>query len=429
MPELFTPQLLDDAQGDPGREGPNALTTGEATQGLLDDGPQLSTTRTALPIGGAPGGDGTAQSAPQPPEAPDFPRMDVPTDAPERDQDARRQDRIMALLGALGATAAAAGDDPVMLSAAGGLAQGASQDLQRRKKTFAERQQAFQEMVTEAEKHNRRVRQKEIEADYERRLSAFEQDRKDRRQRAQATQDRIEAEREHERTLKEIKARGQQRRSTNRQEARLDNSTTEEGPSQLGDRPIPDDPRRAQDLLNQVDQEIQALENRRGDFTETEMGPFGGRTQSVSGQFQDEMAELVRYRAALQQAAQQSGPGENGQGGPLPGGGEPSGDRSRRHRKIGAGQEGFAQPDSTNRDAPARDTTTTQNATRGSQNDGRARKGQQDGYVNELNQTLRREGRRAALLKLADDREAGRLTPRQAQAYYEQIAPDSLLQR
>ena len=210
---LFTPPQLDETDDeDPGRPGPNALSSQEVFDNLLDGGPQLDVTRGALPIGeSALGGDGSPQK-PQPPEPPEFPRMDVPTDAPQPNEDARRQDRIMGLLSALGATAAAAGDDPVTLSVAGGLAQGAAEDLDRRRQNLAKRQQAFQEMVTEAEKHNRRVRQKEIEADYERRLSAFEQDRKDRRQRAQATQGRIEAEREHERELEQIRARGRERR-------------------------------------------------------------------------------------------------------------------------------------------------------------------------------------------------------------------------
>jgi hypothetical protein len=218
MPPLFTPQLLDDAQSetsqndDPGR---NALSLEDGVGATLDQRqPDLGTTRTALPIG--TGGDTApaGRQGPQPPEAPEFPRLDVPTDAPQRDEDARRQDRIMALLGALGATAAAAGDDPVALNVAGGLAKGASQDLQRRKQSFAKRQQAFQEMVTEAEKFNRRQKRREVEAQFERDLARFKQGQQNRRQRAQATQDRIQAEREQERALEQIRARGQQRRKS-----------------------------------------------------------------------------------------------------------------------------------------------------------------------------------------------------------------------
>jgi len=294
MPELFTPSLLDDAhqglQDDPGREGPNALTTEEATQGLLDDGPQLSTTRAALPIGGATSGDGGAQSAPQPPEAPEFPRMDVPTDAPQKDGDARRQDRIMALLGALGATAAAAGDDPVMLSAAGGLAEGASQDLQRRRETFAERQQAFQEMVTEAEKHNRRVRQKEIEAGYERRLSAFEQDRKDRRQRAEATQERIEAEREHERTLEQIRERGRQQRQTDAFQDVLEDD--ENGGSDDGGVTLPDT---VEDTQRQIDEMVR----------KAQQAHEQGASSSELGSMQDDILRLKEHRDSLLQRQRQ----------------------------------------------------------------------------------------------------------------------------
>jgi len=46
-----------------------------------------------------------------------------------------------------------------------------------------------------------------------------------------------------------------------------------------------------------------------------------------------------------------------------------------------------------------------------------------------VNRILQNRGRRAALDTLAQDLEEGRISPREAQAYYEQIAPDSLLQR
>jgi hypothetical protein len=453
MLPIFTPQLLDDAQsetsqyGDPGRPGRNALSLEDGVGATLDQRePDLSTTRTALPIG--TGGDTApaGRQGPQPPETPEFPRLDVPTDAPERDEDARRQDRIMALLGALGATAAAAGDDPVALNVAGGLAKGASQDLQRRKQSFAKRQQAFQEMVTEAEKFNRRQKQREVEAQFERDLSRFEQAQQNRRQRAKANQQRIQsqreaererqqAEREQERTLEQIRARGRQRRLTAATRNNADDTGEEPEPRDLENFTVPRDPERAQSLLNQVNQEIGALERRRDDFVTREINARGQTVESLDDEYLDQMSRLRRQKAALQASVEQGGRGGQDRGAPprvgegrrrqgstLPGGGEPSGDRSRRQRRIGAGEEGFSS------DTTSAGTQSGQGQRTGSQNNGQGAP-QNRGYADRVNRVLQNRGRRAALDTLAQDLEEGRISPREAQAYYEQIAPDSLLQR
>lgn len=188
----------------------------------------LDVTRSALPI------SGVGADRPEAPPVPDFPRAEVSMEPPQKDEDARRANRLQALLGTLGATIAAAGDDPMMLNIGAGLAEGGAEDLKRRKQSFAKRQQAFQQAVSDANEFNRQQRQREVEAQYERALSGFEQARKDRRQRAEATNelfaeereqqfDKRQARREHERAMEEIEARGRQRRKTARMRQSQDN--------------------------------------------------------------------------------------------------------------------------------------------------------------------------------------------------------------
>jgi len=285
-------------------------------------------TAAALPLSdSAMGGDGAAPNnvgqpidipdVPDRPERPDLPRIDpeqdFPGGRPERDQSARNRQAIQGLLGAVGA-ALAPQDSPVAFNVASGLSQGAAQEAQQSEEEFRQRQQAFREFVTDAQRFNRQAKQAEAEqefksrmADFEGRMNqrqeAIEGELKRRRQIREQTFERQQNQREHERTLKEIGARGRQDRSTAEFEQQIEEGGASREPRDIEDFMVPQDPKRARDLLYQVTQEIQALESRRGDFVTPELGPRGGRVESVDDEFLDQMSRLRRQKAALEQVA------------------------------------------------------------------------------------------------------------------------------
>jgi len=247
---------------------------------------------------------------PDRPERPDLPRVDpeedFPGGRPERDQDARNRKAIQGLLGAVGA-ALAPQDSPVAFNVASGLSQGAAQQAQASEEEFRQRQQAFREFVTDAQRFNRQARQAEEERDFESRMADFE-GRMSQRQQAiegelkrrragrEREFEREQARREHRRTLKEIRARGRQDRRTERIEQGEGSSARD-----IETFKVPQDPQRAQTLLQQVNQEIQALQSRRGDFVTPEVDDRGNRVESVDDEYLDQMSRLRRQRAALQQ--------------------------------------------------------------------------------------------------------------------------------
>lgn len=147
----------------------------------------LDQTARALPLSvtnpqGEPQGDGAPidqprPEPPEPPERPNYPRIDVSQrEAPEPDQQARNQQALAGLLGALGTAFADAGDDPTMLNIASGLTQGSGQQLRERREALKQRQEAYSEFLTKAQRFNREMQQRETEADFERRMARFEQD-------------------------------------------------------------------------------------------------------------------------------------------------------------------------------------------------------------------------------------------------------------
>jgi len=202
---------------------------------LPDDGDPLATqdlsqTAQALPFSDSVTGGQPTQipDVPDRPERPDLPRVDpeeeFPGGRPQRDQGARNRQALTGLLSAVGA-ALAPQDSPVAFNVASGLSQGAAQLARTSEEEFRQRQQAFREFVTDAQRFNRQAKQAEAEQEFESRLADFEgrmDQRKqviegelERRRAARERQfERQQNQREHQRTLEQIRARGQQRRKS-----------------------------------------------------------------------------------------------------------------------------------------------------------------------------------------------------------------------
>jgi hypothetical protein len=210
----------------------------------------------------------------------------------------------------------------VAFNVASGLSQGAAQEAQRSEEEFRQRQQAFREFVTDAQRFNRQAKQAEAEQEFKSRLADFEGQMGQRKQVIESKLERQRAarerqferqqnQREHQRTLDEIEARGQQRRRT--AQTRAQSGGGEESSARdIEDFTVPQDPKRARDLLGQVNQEIQALQSRRGDFVTPEVDARGNRVESVDDEYLDQMSRLRRQKAALQQVAgPPGGPGVN----------------------------------------------------------------------------------------------------------------------
>ena len=196
-----------------------------------DDDPfatqDLSQTAQALPFSDSVTGGQPIDipDVPDRPERPDLPRVDpedFPGGRPERDQGARNRQALTGLLSAVGA-ALAPDDSPVAFNVATGLSQGAAQQAQQSEEEFRQRQQAFREFVTDAQRFNRQAKQAEEERAFESRLADFEgrMDQREqviesklKRRRAQRERqfERQQNQREHQRTLDEIRARGRERR-------------------------------------------------------------------------------------------------------------------------------------------------------------------------------------------------------------------------
>ena len=197
-----------------------------------DDDPlatqDLSQTAQALPFSdSAVGGQPTQiPDVPDRPERPDLPRVDpeedFPGGPPQRDQGARNRQAIQGLLGAVGA-ALAPQDSPVAFNVATGLSQGAAQEARTSEEEFRQRQQAFRQFLTDAQRFNRQAKQAEVERAFESRLADFEgrmgqreqvieSKLKQRRAGRERQFERQQNQREHQRTLDEIRARGRERR-------------------------------------------------------------------------------------------------------------------------------------------------------------------------------------------------------------------------
>ena len=200
---------------------------------LPDDGDPLATqdlsqTAQALPLSGSVTGGQPTQipDVPDRPERPDLPRVDpeedFPGGRPERDQGARNRQAIQGLLGAVG-TALAPQDSPVAFNVASGLSQGAAEQARTSEEEFRQRQQAFREFVTDAQRFNRQAKQAEAERAFESRLADFEGRMDQREQVIEGELERRRAARErrqevwddyrdHQQSIEEIRARGRVRR-------------------------------------------------------------------------------------------------------------------------------------------------------------------------------------------------------------------------
>lgn len=386
--------------------------------------PDEEETASALPMspvgggqqGGNQQGDGQQGTPPDPPEvpsAPSYPRIDTDErERPTADQEARNRQALTGLLGALGTAFADAGDDPTMLNIASGLTQGASGQIRQRREELKQRQEAYNEFLTEAQRFNRKMQQREAQADFERRLSEFEA-RSDARQGAlDRRADRRADERDQEQALERIRERGQQRRRTQRIENEDDGGGDTSEPIRMGDLSVPNDPAEAERRLNMVETRLQQMRGNRGRFTYEERNDRGVLEERTDEEYRERLSRLEQYRELLRNQVQSA------RGGAASQGGQPQAQSAR----PAAAQPNRPQPEAT----PTPDTSRQAAPQNGRQ--GRPQQGQQGGsYVGELNSALRSQGRRAALTKIADDLEAGRITERQAAAYYQQVAPDSLL--
>lgn len=200
---------------------------------LPDDGDPLATqdpsqTAKALPFSDSAVGGQPIQipDVPDRPERPDLPRIDpeedFPGGRPQRDQGARNRQALTGLLSAVGA-ALAPDDSPVAFNVATGLSQGAAQEAQRSEEEFRQRQQAFRQFVTDAQRFNRQAKQAEAErafesrlADFEGRMGQWEQaiegELKRRRAARERRQELRDDYRDHQQSIEEIRARGRERR-------------------------------------------------------------------------------------------------------------------------------------------------------------------------------------------------------------------------
>ena len=182
--------------------------------------------------------------APEAPQAPDLPRVDpekdFPGGRPQRDQGARNEQALVGLLSAVGA-ALAPRDSPVAFNVASGLSQGAARQARTSEEEFRQRQQAFQEFVTDAQRFNRQARQAEAEREFESQLQNFESRMGEREQAIEAELERQRAARErrqevwddyrdHQQSIEQIQTRGRQRRDTARARAQSGGGE-ESGPS------------------------------------------------------------------------------------------------------------------------------------------------------------------------------------------------------
>jgi len=382
--------------------------------------PPEEETASALPMG-----DGQPTSipdAPEPPERPDFPRIDVEQQAPQPNQEARNRQALTGLLGALGTAFASAGDDPTMLNISSGLTQGSGEQLRQRREAFKQRQEAFNEFLTEAQRFNREMEQKETQAEYERKLADFERQSTARQnaldRRSDRIQSRVDDQREHEQTLEEIRTRGEQRRRTQRVENQAGGGGSTE-PIQMDDLSVPSDPIEAERRLNMVNARLEEMQKNRDRFTYEERNERGEMVTRTDEEYRERLSKMEQYRRLLRDQVQ-------------------SGSRDESNRDSGRQDAGGAasgrvtsQPSIFNQGVPRPQSETSGGRPQGSgqQTGGQGSGGQGGSYVDELNQSLRSQGRRAALNKIADDLEAGRITERQAAAYYQQVAPDSLLNR
>ena len=276
-----------------------------------------------------PGGD-SIPAAPEPPGAPDYPRVDTSQrEAPEVNQEARNRQALAGLLGTLGTAFASAGDDPTMLNISAGLSQGAGDQLRQRHEEFKRRQQAFNEFLTQAQRFNREMQQRETQADYERRLSAFEQQSEARQgaldRRADRRQSQAEDQRQHEQTLEEIRERGEQRRRTQRVENQNSGGGGGGGsePIQMDDLSIPNDPAEAERRLNMVNARLDEMRANKNRFqyqeqttTTTDEGvPQDTVVTRTDEDFLRRLGQLEQYRSVLEQQVLEQR-GENGSPGP-----------------------------------------------------------------------------------------------------------------
>lgn len=417
--------------------------------------PDEEETASALPMSpvGGQQGDGQQGSPPERPEAPSapsYPRIDTSQrERPTADQDARNRQALTGLLGALGTAFADAGDDPTMLNVASGLTQGAGQQLRSRREEMRQRQEAYNEFLTEAQRFNRKMQQRETEADFERRLSAFEArsdarqnalDRRADRRQAQQEQraDRQADQREQEQALERIQERGQQRRRTQRIENENDGGGDTSEPIRMDDLSVPNDPAEAERRLNMVNTRLGQMRGSRERFQFQERNERGEMVTRTDEEYKERLSRLEQYRSLLQDQVQSGSARASGN--------QPSGPMQTQSARPAAAQpernmqSPQQQPPQQPTGQQTRQSASSQGRGRqaGQQRPGQQGRAQQGGqqqgatggsYVDELNQSLRSQGRRAALNKIADDLEAGRITERQAAAYYQQVAPDSLLNR
>jgi hypothetical protein len=407
--------------------------------------PDEEETASALPMspvgGGQQGGDqqgdgqqGTPPDPPEAPSAPSYPRIDTDErERPTADQDARNRQALTGLLGALGTAFADAGDDPTMLNIASGLTQGASGQIRQRREELKQRQEAYNEFLTEAQRFNRKMQQRETQADFERRLSEFEarsdarqgalDRRADRRQaRQEQRADRRADERDQEQALQRIRERGQQRRRTQRIENEDDGGGDTSEPIRMDDLSVPNDPAEAERRLNMVETRLQQMRGNRGRFTYEERNDRGVLEERTDEEYRERLSRLEQYRELLRNQVQSARGGAASQGGqPQPG--QPQAQSAR----PAAAQPNRPQPNRPQPEATPTPDTSRQAAPQNGRQGSPQRAQQGGSYVDELNSALRSQGRRAALTKIADDLEAGRITERQAAAYYQQVAPDSLL--
>jgi hypothetical protein len=224
------------------------------------------------------------------------------------------------VLGAAAPAWGAAADSPTLLNIGAGISQGAAQQLAGREEKFAQRQRAYQEFLDEVQRYNRDVRQKEAERDYERRLSAFEAEAKANRQAADAAATRRENEREHKRTMEEIKARGRQRRKTDRaqNELRRGSARAGEGTLEMDDFPIPESRAEIERQIGRVEARIDAMDQNRSDFTYSEYGMKKGggfgRVTRTDEEFLEDLNRLQQYKSVLEGELQRNGGGDSRQG-------------------------------------------------------------------------------------------------------------------
>lgn len=384
-------------------------------------------------------------------------RIDTSTfEEPQRDTRRRRLNQILTGAGAISTLLGATFGEEGAAAAGSGLARGAATNLERQRTSFRRRRKAFRETLREARQFNRdlelsiseaqtRAAESQTERAFERAQSERErtaerqsdQQAFARKQELIKLRDRLDDElSERERRLLDEEIASQEALTTERRtqadanralarKRRGESSgsasgTDEERPyAALSDQQL-------QSLAEQTSMLVRTGMPASADTDETgtisqverEIASIGGQVPSTSD-IGNAGERLSQIRAEMERRGLLT----DGGGGAAP----PAGDRIENRTTFmdtqppqsdaPSGRQGGGQGGGRRDTRPAPSDTT------------RSQTGPSGGYVERLNRTLRQRGRAATLDTILTDMDEGRITPRQARRFAQQVVPDSVASR